>query len=294
MDNKNVIVCDNGTGVVIIIFLICGEIACFGGFMCLIGQVLANPYILYKIFPPETEETLNAPAVATLKLEQMGLVTKNECVMVGTMLFAVSLWIFGVMWNQLLPRTLRNLLDFLSASLGSDELKREYDALEEQKAKKSLKKEHFLWQLLNIEKDMEKVNEDLEAETRSREDVLKEQKDYELEESSKRREQAGYLKEITLRKKRIANKKSIIDKKQQLVVAIAPAFLFVFLLYKLLVLSLVTSSFSQRTRAFEVKGGSISHQFKTKSKKKELDRKREERGKHDEEIKMLLRMIVVM
>ncbi|KAF9593144.1 hypothetical protein IFM89_020354 [Coptis chinensis] len=33
---------------------------------------------------------------SALKLEQMGLVTKNEWVMVGTMLFAVSLWIFGV------------------------------------------------------------------------------------------------------------------------------------------------------------------------------------------------------
>ncbi|KAF9593446.1 hypothetical protein IFM89_023141 [Coptis chinensis] len=42
----------------------------------------ANPYILYKFFPPETEETLNAPAVAALKLEQMGLVTKiNKWVM---------------------------------------------------------------------------------------------------------------------------------------------------------------------------------------------------------------------
>ncbi|KAF9597976.1 hypothetical protein IFM89_023461 [Coptis chinensis] len=199
------------------------------------------------------------------------------------------------------PKELTGLLEQIS---GSDELNREYDALEEQKAKaeekkhlfikkktivmkrkqkkeqkeeaekhlrlqdqlKSLKREHFLWQLLNIEKDMEKVNEHLEAETRSREDVLKEQKDYELEESSKRREQAGYLKEITLREKRIADKKSIIDKKQ-LVVAIAPAFLFVFLLYKLLVLSLVTSSFSKTTEAFEVKGGSISHQFKNPKQK---------------------------
>ncbi|KAF9590591.1 hypothetical protein IFM89_035909 [Coptis chinensis] len=179
---------------------------------------------------------------------------------------------------------------------------------------KSLKKEHFLWQLLNIEKDMEKVNEDLEAETRSREDVLKEQKDYELEESSKRREQARCLKEITLRKKRIANKKSIIDKKvvaypissaylhtvtnhgvsskcpcasKNRLFAIAPAFLFVFLLYKLLVLSLVTSSFSQQPELLKLKEEVSPINSKTKSKKKELDRKREERGKHDEEIKML-------
>lgn len=60
-----------------------------------IVSLLATPYILYKVFPPETKDTPDAPAMATKKLEQMGPVTRNESVMVGTMLLAVSLWVFG-------------------------------------------------------------------------------------------------------------------------------------------------------------------------------------------------------
>ncbi|XP_073125012.1 dicarboxylate transporter 2.1, chloroplastic-like [Henckelia pumila] len=58
-------------------------------------SLLATPFILYKIYPPETKDTPDAPAMAAKKLELMGPVTKNEWVMVGTMLLAVSLWIFG-------------------------------------------------------------------------------------------------------------------------------------------------------------------------------------------------------
>ncbi|KAI3992929.1 hypothetical protein MKX01_009672 [Papaver californicum] len=58
-------------------------------------SLLATPYILYKIFPPETKDTPEAPAMAAKKLEKMGPVTKNEWMMVATMLFAVTLWVFG-------------------------------------------------------------------------------------------------------------------------------------------------------------------------------------------------------
>ncbi|KAG6495877.1 dicarboxylate transporter 2.1, chloroplastic-like [Zingiber officinale] len=60
-----------------------------------IVSLLATPYILYKIFPPQVKDTPDAPALATKKLEQMGSVTRSEWVMVGTMVLAVSLWIFG-------------------------------------------------------------------------------------------------------------------------------------------------------------------------------------------------------
>ncbi|CAN6466904.1 unnamed protein product [Victoria cruziana] len=60
-----------------------------------IVSLLVTPYLLYKIFPPETKDTPNAPALAEQKLKEMGPVTKNEWVMVGTMILAVSLWIFG-------------------------------------------------------------------------------------------------------------------------------------------------------------------------------------------------------
>uniref|UniRef100_A0ACD5YA61 Uncharacterized protein n=1 Tax=Avena sativa TaxID=4498 RepID=A0ACD5YA61_AVESA len=58
-------------------------------------SLLATPYLLYKIFPPEIKDTPEAPALAAEKLKKMGPVTKNEWVMVSTMILAVSLWIFG-------------------------------------------------------------------------------------------------------------------------------------------------------------------------------------------------------
>ncbi|KAL3538682.1 hypothetical protein ACH5RR_002048 [Cinchona calisaya] len=58
-------------------------------------SLIATPLVLYKLYPPETKDTPEAPAMATKKLELMGPVTKNEWVMVGTMLLAVSLWVFG-------------------------------------------------------------------------------------------------------------------------------------------------------------------------------------------------------
>ncbi|CAB4320069.1 unnamed protein product [Prunus armeniaca] len=60
-----------------------------------IVSLLATPLVLYKLYPPETKDTPDAPAMATKKLEHMGPVTKPEFIMVGTMLLAVSLWVFG-------------------------------------------------------------------------------------------------------------------------------------------------------------------------------------------------------
>ncbi|KAD6795387.1 hypothetical protein R6Q59_020708 [Mikania micrantha] len=58
-------------------------------------SLLLTPYILYKLYPPETKDTPDAPAMAANKLQLMGPVTTNEWVMIGTMLLAVSLWVFG-------------------------------------------------------------------------------------------------------------------------------------------------------------------------------------------------------
>ncbi|XP_078440985.1 dicarboxylate transporter 2.1, chloroplastic-like [Wolffia australiana] len=58
-------------------------------------SLMVTPYVLYKLFPPEIKDTPDAPATAAKKLEQMGSVSKNEWIMIGTMLLAVSLWIFG-------------------------------------------------------------------------------------------------------------------------------------------------------------------------------------------------------
>ncbi|KAA8530806.1 hypothetical protein F0562_005570 [Nyssa sinensis] len=58
-------------------------------------SLLATPFIVYKIFPPETKKTPEASAMAARKLEQMGPITRNEWLMIGTMLVTVALWISG-------------------------------------------------------------------------------------------------------------------------------------------------------------------------------------------------------
>ncbi|KAI3968840.1 hypothetical protein MKX01_028990 [Papaver californicum] len=141
------------------------------------------------------------------------------------------------------PKELTGVLEHIS---GSDELKKEYEALEEQKGRaeeksalvynkkrtvvmerkqkkeqkeeaekhnhlqdqlKSLKKDHFLWQLFNIERDAEKTHAELKEENKSLEDIMMEQEKYELEDTEKRKEQSGYLKAITLCERKIAEKK---------------------------------------------------------------------------------------
>ncbi|XP_077250735.1 structural maintenance of chromosomes protein 1-like [Tasmannia lanceolata] len=189
------------------------------------------------------------------------------------------------------PKELTALLEQIS---GSDDLKKDYEDLEEQKSRaeekstliyqkkktvvmerkqkkqqkeeaekhcnlqdelKSLKKEHFLWQMLNIEKDMRKMEDDLEVENKGLQDDLKAQERFELEASAKKKEQAGYLKEMMQREKKIARKKIELDKKQP----------------DLLKLKEKMSRINS----------------KVKSCKKELEKKKDDQRKHKKEIEKL-------
>ena len=85
---------------------------------------------------------------------------------------------------------------------------------------KSVKKEHFSWQLSNIMKDMKKMTDEVEAENRKLQVALKEQEDFELKASAKKKEQAGYLKEMLLCEKKITKKKIEQDKKVTLSLSI--------------------------------------------------------------------------
>ncbi|CAI7792953.1 unnamed protein product [Closterium sp. NIES-53] len=60
----------------------------------LIG-LLVTPLLLFTLYPPELKDTPEAPGLAEVKLKEMGPVTPNELIMVGTMLLAVSLWVLG-------------------------------------------------------------------------------------------------------------------------------------------------------------------------------------------------------
>ncbi|XVE77921.1 hypothetical protein DITRI_Ditri13aG0103100 [Diplodiscus trichospermus] len=189
------------------------------------------------------------------------------------------------------PKELTGLLEQIS---GSEELKREYETLEEQKARaeeksaliyqrkrtivserkqkkeqkeeaekhfrlqdelKSLKKEHYLWQLLNIERDIDKITEDLNSEKRNREDVMHELEHFEAEAAKKKKEQAKYLKEIAQCEKKMSERSFRLDKSQP----------------ELLKLNEEMSRINS----------------KIKSSRKELEKRKEERRKHSNEIKEL-------
>ncbi|XP_043715175.1 structural maintenance of chromosomes protein 1 isoform X2 [Telopea speciosissima] len=189
------------------------------------------------------------------------------------------------------PKELTALLEQIS---GSEDLKKDYEDLEEQKARaeeqsalvyqkkktvvmerkqkkeqkeeaekhlrlqeqlKSLKKEHFLWQLSNIDKDSKKIHDEVEAEKGNLEDLKKEQDICELEVSDKKKENAGYLKEIALCEKKVADKKSKLDKKQP--------------------------------ELLKWKEEISRINSKIKSSKKDLDRKKDEQKKHVELIEQL-------
>ncbi|KAE9612204.1 hypothetical protein Lal_00022122 [Lupinus albus] len=193
------------------------------------------------------------------------------------------------------PKELTGLIEQIS---GSDELKRDYEQFEEEKASaeeksalayqkkktivlerkqkkeqkeeaekhlrlqdqlKSRKKEHFFWQLFNIENDIVKTTEELEDEKRSREGVIEELEKFENEAGKKKKEQAKYLKEIALREKRITEKNNKLEKTQ-------PALL-------------------------KLKEEMTRINSKIKKGSKELDKKRDERRKHITDIKELQRGI---
>lgn len=53
------------------------------------------PLILYVIYPPELKQTPDAPATAKKKLEEMGPMSLQEKLMLGTFGLLLSLWVFG-------------------------------------------------------------------------------------------------------------------------------------------------------------------------------------------------------
>ena len=52
-----------------------------------------TPLLLYKLAPPEIRDTPEAPKAAKEKLRQMGAMSRDEKIMMGTMAFALVLWV---------------------------------------------------------------------------------------------------------------------------------------------------------------------------------------------------------
>lgn len=78
---------------------------------------------------------------------------------------------------------------------------------------KSLKTEYSLWQMYNIEKDIEKIQAELEVDKTNLEEVNLAQEQLELEVRGKKKEQSIFAKEALLCDKRIAKQKAELDKK---------------------------------------------------------------------------------
>lgn len=57
------------------------------------------PLYLYKFFPPELKATKEAPAMANVKLKEMGPITTKEWLMIGTFVLLLVLWIFGDLFS---------------------------------------------------------------------------------------------------------------------------------------------------------------------------------------------------
>eukprot|EP00245_Coleochaete_scutata_P002170 TRINITY_DN1284_c0_g1_i1.p1 TRINITY_DN1284_c0_g1~~TRINITY_DN1284_c0_g1_i1.p1 ORF type:complete len:1228 (-),score=375.50 TRINITY_DN1284_c0_g1_i1:655-4338(-) len=148
------------------------------------------------------------------------------------------------------PKDFTTLFEQIS---GSDELKREYEQLDQQKVKadekaalcfqkkrsmaaerkqkkeqkeeaerhlqlqeelKILRSEYILWQLFDIDRDIEQTQAALEVDKGSLEEQLQAQAAAAEEEKEKKKEQASYQKEVLLFEKKMTKKKSDYDKKQ--------------------------------------------------------------------------------
>lgn len=75
-----------------------------------------------------------------------------------------------------------------------------------------MKKEHFLWQLYTIEQDITKTSDDLEADKRSRQDILQDLDHLNDQKREKNKELHRYSKEVALCEKKISDKRSRLDK----------------------------------------------------------------------------------
>ncbi|KAK4408147.1 Structural maintenance of chromosomes protein 1 [Sesamum angolense] len=152
---------------------------------------------------------------------------------------------------------------------------------------KSLKQEHYLWQLLNIERDIEKADEDLEVEKSSLREILHELDNYEAEARKKNKEQAGYLKEIQQCERRIAEKQNRLDnieslKATKLVLRIRIGLILLIDPYRPDIRAM-----DKQSELVRLKEEITRLTSKLKSTSKELSKKKEEKRRHLDEVEKL-------
>ncbi|PPR99427.1 hypothetical protein GOBAR_AA21245 [Gossypium barbadense] len=161
---------------------------------------------------------------------------------------------------------------------------------------KSLKKEHYLWQLHNIEKDIDKITDELDSEKKNREDVMHELEHFEAEAAKKKKEQAKYLKEIAQCEKRISERSIRVDKSatachhtlvRQDVISWKTVDPHLALGHLMTMMCIGTIGIYGQPELLKLNEEMSRINSKIKSNRKELERKKEERRKHGDDIKEL-------
>uniref|UniRef100_M4D9U4 Structural maintenance of chromosomes protein n=1 Tax=Brassica campestris TaxID=3711 RepID=M4D9U4_BRACM len=217
---------------------------------------------------------------------------------IGILVKARNFLVFQGDVESVASKNSKELSGLVEQICGSDELKKEYEELEEKKASaeekaaliyqkkktigaekklkkahkeeaekhlklqdelKALKREYFLWQLYNIENDIDKANEDVDAEKNNRKDVAAKLEKFEHEAGKRKIEQAKFLKEIAQREKKIAERSSNLGKYQP--------------------------------ELLRLKEEIARIKSKIESSRKEVDKRKKEKGKHSEEIEQMQKSI---
>ncbi len=94
-------------------------------------SIIAIPYIVYKLYPPEIKDTPEAKKIAQEQLEKMGPVSRYEWITLGVFILLVSLWIFGEFYFNLESTTVALIgvcILMVTGVLTWDDIKKEHEA----------------------------------------------------------------------------------------------------------------------------------------------------------------------
>jgi DASS family divalent anion:Na+ symporter len=94
-------------------------------------SMLAVPYIVYKLYPPEIKDTPQAKEIAHDQLKKMGPISRYEWITLGVFIMLVVLWIFGEYYFSLESTTVALIgvsILMVTGVLTWDDIKKEHEA----------------------------------------------------------------------------------------------------------------------------------------------------------------------
>lgn len=94
-------------------------------------SLIAIPYIVYKLYPPEIKDTPEAKKIAQDQLEKLGSISKYERITFGVFVMLIFLWIFGEQYFAIESTTVALLgvcILMITGVLTWDDIKKEHEA----------------------------------------------------------------------------------------------------------------------------------------------------------------------